>query len=198
MAQLVTGPNDPSYPHVQQPVLGDRPGIHPPDCNLQRPGHRVRPINAWHRCHPRSVLVTPPPPHDWSLSAFEQVFLIADDRQLNGDASRDPVGFVVHNPEQLREKLEEVDGCAIYGWPHNSLWMKGLSCNSGFNPCFTVPYPCSPEMGRDGQSPATPYVEECDELRSARVRILIPDVELSDWWQLTPLQSGIISNRDLS
>lgn len=185
MSLLVNGPNDPSYPHVQRPVLGDQLAHHPSGCRVHRPGHLVRPINAWHRCEPRSVLITPPPEDDWYLSAFEQVFQIAERVAKGAKDGGKPVSFVVHNPVQLRSWLEIVEGCAIYGRTHNTLWMDGLSCNTGFSPCFARPYSCSMNDERDDNSSTSPYVERLDSAFSeADLRIAPHNRMALDWWNM--------------
>lgn len=192
MSRLANGPNDPSYPHVQRPALGDKLVHQPSDCRLFRPGHLVRPINAWHRCEPRAVRVTAPPPHDRFLPVFQQVFLIADRSGRGNEDAGEPVAFVVHNPAQLREWLEKVDGCAIYGRAHNALWMNGLSCNTGFSPCFSEPYPCSLDTGRDDGSSTSPYVDRHDSVFStADMRVAPHNRVALDWWEDLPDDRGM-------
>ena len=144
---FVPGPNDVQLPYVQHPV-GDAPlEHHPADCHLRRPGHVVRPINAWHRDYPILVMVLPPPDNDADLPAFEQRFMLIERDRETGQVLPKSCYFVVHNPQELKAYLKEVGGNATYSWSHNSLFMKGLSCNAGFSPCFSTPYPCSAEVG---------------------------------------------------
>lgn len=147
LARIVSGPNDPVFPYIQHPVGDGHLAHHPADCNLRRPGHVVRPINTWHRCYPRLVTVLPLPISKPSRNPFKQRFLLIERDQETREALPVSHRFVVHNPEELRAYLRAVGGDVRYSPGHSSLWGKGLSCNVGFSPCFSKPYPCSEELG---------------------------------------------------
>ena len=147
MTNPLIGSKLPKYPHEQGPVLFDsRLAHHPDNCKLDRPGHRVRAINAWHRCWSIPVLITPPPTESLSLPAFEQIFVMTVKPNVPNMENARPAKFVVHNPTELAELLEDVDFEAIFGRAHWSLWFAGLSCNNGFHPCFGDPYPCKDDV----------------------------------------------------
>ena len=164
MTNPLVGPNLPRHPHRQGPVLFDsRLPHHPDKCRLTRPGHRVLATNAWHRCSPIPVTITPPRPGSLSLPAFEQVFIMTPFHTVPRMQDAHPANFVVHNPAELIEMLEGVDFEAVFGRAHYSLWLDGLSCNNGFHPCFGDPYPCKDDVNSEIKS-AVDYVKFSDDV----------------------------------
>mgnify|MGYP003453045626 FL=1 len=138
--------NKPEFPYIQHPV-GDGPlEHHPADCRLRRPGHRVTPINSFHRCFPRpaKVLVLP---HRAGCDPLKQKFLLIQRDKSTGTLLPLSHSFVVHSPAELRAFLKSVGGDVMYSPGHPSIWGEGISCNAGFWPCFSKAYPCSDQVG---------------------------------------------------
>lgn len=147
IARSAAGPNDARLPDVKDRAVG---GLLPPgrsECRLRRPGHTVRPIDDWHRCIHHLVTVSALPSKKPTSKPFKQRFLLIARDQETGGALAVSHRFVVHDPDRLKAFLATVSGEVRYSPEHGSIWGNGLTCNAGFAPCFSKPYPCSEQLG---------------------------------------------------